>query len=423
MTQSAAIAVGFPPLGTILICSLGAGLMAASGLLGAIADWLVANTPSRFLTPAVFLLGLVCHQLSDAFFVVYLPLCGVIFARGGRPPEVGVFLGFAAFSGAFNAGFFPGIQDIVLLDLTARAASEAGIGDEIYPVSHLWFSMASALVLTGLSWAMCDGLLLRGKTEPERIRQPLQNDSRNGLVAAGLAVMLVISFSAALMIIPGFRPLIDVDAAGVARYAPAFYSGTTILTLATGSAGLAFGFASHRWKSGADVSQAFRTVMNDMTPFILIAIGIGFIVKAVEVSNLGVFAASQLATVLQAAELARPALAALLALGSALADLILFSASAKWAVMAPVLVPALHQAGLDPVAVTAAFRVGDAAFNIINPIQPAAAYALVCARNWVSDMTVGRLIVNMSRYSCMYLVTGVCLLLIWIGSSLPFGLT
>ena len=46
------------------------------------------------------------------------------------------------------------------------------------------------------------------------------------------------------------------------------------------------------------------------------------------------------------------------------------SASAKWAVLAPIFVPILMQVGLSPELTQAAYRVGDSVVNIVTPLMP-----------------------------------------------------
>ena len=56
------------------------------------------------------------------------------------------------------------------------------------------------------------------------------------------------------------------------------------------------------------------------------------------------------------------------------------SASAKWAILAPILVPILMQLGIAPEATQAAYRIGDSTTNMITPFMSYFPLILVMAR-------------------------------------------
>ncbi|ADK99712.1 AbgT family transporter [Brevundimonas subvibrioides] len=430
LTEAPSIAIGYPPFGTILLCSLGAGVMAASGLLHAIADFVARKVPGVLITPAVFLMGLICHQVSDALYVVYLPLCGMIFQTRGRNPVLGVMLGFAAFSGALYASLFPGLQDIVLLGITEQAARAAGIAGTISPMANMWFSSANAVALTLVAWALVDRVVPRfAGASDEATAAPATTrafgdgglpDSR-GLLAAGAASLLVLAGFALLALVPDVSPLRTDTAAGMARFEPLYKSGAAIITLTSAAAGTAYGFASGRWRKLHRVAQAVEASMRDLTPFLLMAIFIAFVVKAIDVSNLGRLAAHHLAELVRASDWHESAIAALLMAVTALADFLMFSASAKWTVIAPTVLPALDQSGVSPAVATAAFRVGDAVVNVVNPLQPAAVYALISATAWDRSLSMARLMGRMAAFAASFFVVGLTMLMIWSALGLPFG--
>jgi aminobenzoyl-glutamate transport protein len=51
-------------------------------------------------------------------------------------------------------------------------------------------------------------------------------------------------------------------------------------------------------------------------------------------------------------------------------NLFVGSASAKWALLAPIFVPMLMELGISPDLTQAAYRIGDSTTNIITPLMP-----------------------------------------------------
>ena len=102
-------------------------------------------------------------------------------------------------------------------------------------------------------------------------------------------------------------------------------------------------------------------------------------------------------------------------------NLFVGSASAKWALLAPVLVPMLMLLGVSPDAATAVYRVGDGATNIITPLMVYFPLVLIFAQRWKKDFGLGSLTAIMIPYSIWLLISGVILVMIWIMLGLDFG--
>lgn len=421
LTQAPRIATGFPPFGTIMLVSVGAGIAVLSGLVEDAARLIGRLSPRRLSTPMVIGLGLVAHQLSDALILIYLPVCAMIFSHHGRHPALGVLAGFAAFSGALYASFGPGLQDLVLLGITHQAAQSAGLEWAFNPLANWWFSAASAVMLLLAGWAVTDCVLERGPLfQP---CAPASDDTAtNGaaLAAAAAAGVAVLGLYAALSVGQA-APLADHQADSLARHAPAFQAGAAFLTLLLASMGAVYAFAAGRWRSAEDIYQALTYGMERLAPFFLMAVFIGFLLAMIDLSRLGDAAVAALTAQLKGSAGQEGLLITALTGATAALDFLVFSASAKWALMAPTLIPAYAQAGLPPELTTAAFRLGDSVTNILNPLQPAAALAILNVRRWAPELSLGRFLACMAVYALAFLTAGGAVLALWIAEGWAFG--
>jgi aminobenzoyl-glutamate transport protein len=97
----------FPPLGLVLVVMMGAAVAERAGLFTALLGSSVKKLPVRFLTPAVFVIGVLSHNATDAAYVVLLPLSAWVYAEAGRHPLLGVAVAYAGISGAFAANLIP----------------------------------------------------------------------------------------------------------------------------------------------------------------------------------------------------------------------------------------------------------------------------------------------------------------------------
>jgi aminobenzoyl-glutamate transport protein len=82
----------------------------------------LANAPRAILTPFVVFFGMCANHASDAAYVVFIPLAGLVYASVGRHPIVGIAAAFAGVSGGFSGNIFPGQLDVLLLGITEPAA-------------------------------------------------------------------------------------------------------------------------------------------------------------------------------------------------------------------------------------------------------------------------------------------------------------
>jgi aminobenzoyl-glutamate transport protein len=103
-------------------------------------------------------------------------------------------------------------------------------------------------------------------------------------------------------------------------------------------------------------------------------------------------------------------------------NLLIGSASAKWALLGPIFVPMLMQLGLSPELTQAAYRVGDSSTNIITPLLPYFPLIVVYCQRYAKTTGMGTLISTMLPYSVTFLLTWTIGLLVWWWLGFPLGL-
>ena len=418
----------FPPLGLILVVMLGAAVAERSGLFTALMTRAMQRVSNAFLSPAIFLIGLLSHQAADAAYVVLIPLSAIIFAAAGRHPMAGIAIAYAGISGAFAANLLPGQFDVLMLGIT-KSATQLLVPDHMLnPLGNWYFTAALGIILLPLTWFVNDriveprlgawtgrppeGDLDHGIADPREGR----GLRRAGWTGAGVAVLF-----AAFLFWPGYTPLIDAGAAGPARLEPFYASlvaGFMLLFLACGWVyGAAVGtIASHR-----DVVKMMTEGLATMTPFLVISFFAAHFIAMFAWSNLGPVMAINGADWLRAQQLPTPLMLIMLLIMSSIFDLVIGSASAKWSAMAPIVVPMLMMLGVSPEMTTAAYRMGDSIFNIVTPVASNFVLVLVLAQRWRKDFGVGSLIALMLPFSVVIGLTGLCLVALWTGFDLPVG--
>lgn len=424
---------GFHPLGYVVVVMLGAGVAERSGLFAAAMSSAVSKAPKFLLTPAVALIGMMGNLATDAAYVVLIPLAGVIFAAAGRHPIAGIAAAFAGVSGGFSANLLPGQLDALLFGITEAAAETIMPEFDANIAGNAFFIIAMTFIFLPVIWYVTDKMIeprlkpiVAGEMESSTagaIKDPdtkLSEGEIKGLRRAGLACLGVIAFWIFLCVGPG-TPLIDESASPEARLNPLFQSlvaGFFILFLA---AGWAFGSASGSVKDHRDVVKMMSEAMTDLSYYLVLAFAAAHFVAMFNWSNLGLIFAINGAAVLEGSSLPDSILLAFIILFGAFVNLFVGSASAKWALLAPVLVPMLMLIGISPEMSTAAYRVGDGATNIITPLMPYFPLILVFCQRWQKDFGLGSLAATMLPYSVLLLIAGLIMTIVWVALGIPLG--
>ena len=430
----------FHPLGYVLVVMLGAGVAERAGLFGTAMRGGVRNAPRWLLTPIVAFVAMMGNLAADAAYVVLIPLAGVIFAAAGRHPIAGIAAAFAGVSGGFSANLLPGQLDALLFGIT-EAAIEAVFGEWQANIAGNWFFIAAMLVLfLPVIWYVTDRVIeprlgryvAPGAAErtaaghpgedvaDEAADTPLSGAERKGLRRAGLAALLVVGLWAFFALGPG-TPLIDETATPEARLTPFYRSLVAGFFMLFLLSGWAYGKATGAIGNHRDLVKMMSDSMGDLAYYLVLAFAAAHFVAMFGWSNLGLILAVHGADGLRALALPAPLLLATIVLFTALLNLFVGSASAKWALLAPVLVPMLILLGISPEMSTAAYRVGDSATNIITPLMVYFPLILIFCQRWQKDFGIGSLAATMLPYSIALLVAGLGLVIAWVALDVPLG--
>lgn len=418
----------FHPLGYVLVVMLGAGVAERSGLFASAMRSAVRGAPVFLLTPVVALVAMVGNHAADAAYVVLIPLAGVLFASAGRHPLAGIAAAFAGVSGGFSANLFPGQLDALLYGITEEAGEILDASYNANIAGNWWFIIALLFIYLPIIWFVTDRIIepRLGKWKPEEgadaasydtESKELTAEQKKGLRNAGIALVGVIGLWVFMTAGPGTPLWLDGEGTeGMEWYqraAPLFSSlvgGFLVLFLATG---WAYGAAAGTIKNHKDLVAMMAEAMKDMGYYLVLSFAAAHFVAMFGWSNLGLISAVHGADAIQSSGLPLPILLGLIVLFSAIINLFVGSASAKWALLAPVMVPMLMLLGVSPDGATAVYRVGDSATNIITPLMVYFPLILVFARRWVKDFGLGSLTATMIPYSIWMLISGILLVVAW----------
>lgn len=429
--------VNFPPLGVVLVAMLGLGVAEHTGFINAALRAMLGVTPKALLTPVLIAVGVLSHVAVDAGYVLVIPLGAVIFYAAGRHPLAGIAAAFAGVSGGFSATFFvPSSLDPLLAGLTQAAARVIDPAIAINPLNNYFFTTTSTFMIIAVGWFLTDKVIeprLRDTPvdgDPAQLPQAMEAMTpaeRRGLWSAVLA-MLIAAAVFVLTLVPADSPWrAPVDAPGgvagqlAVAQAPVMQSIVALIFIFFLIPGVVYGIASGSVKTHRDIIAGMSKSMSGMGYYIVMAFFCAQFIYAFGQSNLGALIAVKGAEALKSMQLPMGLTLFGIILLTASVNLMVGSASAKWGLIGPVMVPMLMQLGVSPDLTQAAYRVGDSTTNIITPLMPYFPLIVVFCQRYVKGTGIGTLVALMLPYSLTLLVTWTLLLMAYWGLGLSLG--
>jgi aminobenzoyl-glutamate transport protein len=415
---------GFAPLGTVLVAMLGIAVAEGSGLISAVLRAVVLSAPSRLLTFVVVFAGVMSHMASDVGYVLVIPLGAMIFLAVGRHPLAGLAAAFAGVSGGFSANLLLGPTDPLLAGLTQEAARILDKGYVVTPAANYYFMAVSAVLVAIAGTWITEKVTVprfgeyRGDEKPEELKE-LSAAERRGL---WMALVVTLLFIGVILwgLVPSGGFLRDPKTNDVLR--SPFLTGIVAVIFFGGAlVGLAYGIGAGTIRSDSDVMKSMEKAMSTMSLYLVLAFFAAQFVAFFNWTHLGVITAVKGAELLRASGIGGIPLIISFIVVTVLLDLVLGSASAKWAVMAPVFVPMLMLLGYSPELTQAAYRIGDSVANIITPLMSYFPLVVAFAQRYDKRAGIGTVMATMLPYSVTFFVFWTLLLIIWYLLGLPLG--
>ncbi|MGL5615952.1 MAG: AbgT family transporter [Sarcina sp.] len=413
----------FAALGTVLVAMLGVGVAEGTGFISAVLRKLVLSTPRTLITVVVVLAGVLSSIASDAGYVVLVPLGAVVFLSMGRHPIAGLAAAFAGVSGGFSANFIFGPTDTLLSGLTTEGAKMINPDYVVSPAGNWFFIIASTFVITIIGTIITEKIveprLGKYKGKKEESMEHLSDEEKRGMKFAVIALIAYIIFIA-LLVMPEGAALRNPKTGEILK-SPFMDSIVVVISLAFFVLGVAYGIGARKIKNDKDIVKEMGKTMSSMGGYIVLVFFASQFVAYFAHTNIGTVIAVKGADILKAANISGLPLIIGFILVTAFINLFMGSASAKWAIMAPIFVPMLMQMNISPEFTQMAYRIGDSTTNIISPLMTYFALIVSFAEKYDEESGIGTLVSTMLPYSVALLIGWTVLLVVWYFTGLPLG--
>lgn len=419
----------FAPLGIVIVAMLGIGIAENSGLISVMIRGLVLASPEKTLTFIIVLAGVVSNLASSVGYVLLVPLAGIIFHSIGRHPIAGMAAGFAGVSGGFSANLIIGTIDPLLAGFSTDAAQSVGDIYSNYEVSvtcNYYFMVASTFLIAVLGTWVTEKLVIprlgeyKGDVKVDKIER-LTKLEKKGLRKA---VFVLIAFFVVIFLgmLPGIGFL---RTPGMPWYtSPVFKGVVTVLFIVVGIIGIVYGVTTKKYKNDTDVMKGMSESMKQLSAYIVLVFFAAQFVEYFNWSNLGIIMAINGANLIDSLNMPIYLLIIVFVIFCGIINLFMGSASAKWALLAPIFIPMfmfLEVQQFSPEFTQVIYRIGDSTTNIISPMMSFFALIIVYFQKYDNKASIGTLVATMLPYSVVFFIGWVIMLIIWVYFNIPLG--
>ena len=420
--------VNFAPLGVVLVSLLGIGVAEHTGLIGVVIKTILGVVPKSLLTPALLLVGIGSHYAVDAGYVLVIPIGGVVFYAAGRHPLAGITAAFAGVSGGFAANFFiPSGLDPLLQGFTLTAAQLYDDNVQVSIVNNNVFTAASTLLIVSVGWFITDRIIeprvrsMEVDGDPDQMPtfEEVRPEEKRGMYAAITTVL--IGLAAMVWWASGSDSSLRFEGSLLNFRAPLMQAIVPLIFLFAVVPAIVHGYVSGSVKSHKDVIKGMTNSMESMAYYLVLAFFCSLFIWMFSQTNIGLLLAIQGAGLLKALDLPGSFTIFGIVVLVGFVNLLVGSASAKWALISAVFVPMLMDLGISPDLTQAAYRVGDSSTNIITPLMPFFPLVVVFCQRYVTRTGIGTLVSLMIPYSLAFLVLWSALLVVFWTLGLPLG--
>lgn len=430
VTSSISNFMGFPPLGITIVATLGIGIAEKSGFVNTALKKLLSFISPKFLTPTVVFVAIVAHVVSDSAYVILMPVAALMFYAKNRHPLAGVATAFAGLAGGFSASFFPSKIDPIMQSFTQSAAR---LMDPEYVVNVLcnyFVSLGSTIGVILVCWYITEKIVepwlnkncpmdLNVDDAEDQLAQTSTQDNTafkwGGLTLLGLVVLLII------LLLPENSILRAPNGSMTSSDAPIMQIIVPLLLIFFAVPGLVYGFISGNFKTSRDITKAMEDITKSLIPFIVFAFFAAQFLYSFNHSGLGVLLALSGADLLTTLSIPPEMTIFAVIVLVGIVNIMITSATSKWAIMAPVLVPMLMAVGISPELTQAAFRVSDSAVNVSTPMFPFYPLIILYCQKYYSKTGIGTLCSMMIPYTIgLFIVLTATLYIFWF-FNIPIG--
>lgn len=371
----------FAPLGNLIVGLLGVGVAYKSGFLNSLFKMIGEKVPRRALTFITVLLGILFSAIPEVGYVILIPLSAILFMNLGRHPSAGICAAFSGITFGYGANFIINRLDSVLLEYASKSSAILDTSYNVNLYGNVIFTVVSTLLLAYVGMFVTERFIIPklGKyyfDEEEPSQEAiLSKKERKGVVISLIATLIVTLILIYCLIkgLPFSGLFLDLSKDsyvdmlfGEGSY---FYLGSvTIFSFMLMFSSIIYGLRVKTIDDNRDIVDGMSYYLKDVASLLVLIFFAAQFCLIFKETNIGLFIVASFSELLNGMQLSGLALVIITFIVVAISTFFVPTASTKWAMLSPVVIPMFMQSSMTPEFALTVFRAADSSMKGLTPI-------------------------------------------------------
>ncbi len=370
--------VGFAPLASFLIATIGIGVATKTGLLKHLFTRFGKKINRFWMTFFLALISILITFLSDVGYVVLIPLAAMFYYYNNRNPIGAIITSFVALISGQGINFVLSNLEYGLSPYTESGAKLIDSNFILGSHSNLFFMIIGTVSLAFLITYITEKITLYKLNKYPVSEEELivTKSEKNGLFLAtiGIIITLLLFIYITIPGLPGSGLLLDMSKT---NYLDQLYSNnsyfmssiTYLISIVLFVGGILYGLGSHTIKSKEDFSKTIYSSLDKIGSFLVLIFLASQLIAIFRRSNIGIVLSAYLVDIVNSLNFSALPLIILIIIVVFIANMFLTSSVTKWAIMSPAIVPSMMKSNITAQFAQIIFRIGESASNIMTPLS------------------------------------------------------
>ena len=444
--------LSFAPLCMLLLTLFGLSVANSTGFLNTLCKRNLIKIDKKILTFIILFLATISSLINDIGYVILIPISALLFLLNNRNPHLGIITAFAGVSFGYGVSIFVGSMEVNLIPDTTTAARLIDSSAHISLTSNLFIIIAFSFILSLVGTIIIEKiiaprlgkykdndeltkteeLVVTDVKELEQQKIEIEKREKRGIKTALITAIVVIILFIYMIIpnLPYSGMLLDMEEDtylgqlfGTNSY---FQDGFTyMMALLLALVGIAYGIGAKSIKNDKDIINGCKDTFAPMGELLMLIFFVSQFTAIFKQTNIGTIIAAWCANAISSISFTGLPLIIFTVIIISIANLFVPTASAKWSIFAPVVVPAFMQSNISAPFAQFILRAGTSITAGITPLLACFAiyigYLNIYNKDKTKPITIHKSIAYILPYFGVIAITWILLIIGWYLIGLPLG--
>lgn len=445
--------ISFTTLSNLLMALIGLGIAQATGLIDVFIKRGLTKIDNKKITFIIIFLATISSLINDIGYVILIPIAALVFLKNNRNPLAGIIAAFCGVAFGYGVTLFVGSMEVNLITTTETAAK---LIDPVYHValsSNLIIIIITSIILSIVGTMIIEKIIIPklgrykdrndlSKTMEIEVIESVEEEEQRKLAEEiyekkGMKYATVSAIIFALFFIYSLIPnlpfsglLLDMNeytylgqVFGPNSY---FQDGFTFMvSLFFIITGLAYGIGAKTIKNDKELLVDSSKYMLEVTALIPMVFFATQFIAVFRKTNIATVITAWGSNIINSLDFSGIPLIILVVLVFILVNLFNTTPTAKWVILAPVVVPKLMQSNISPEFAQFILRATDSMTKGLTPLLPYfvifVGYLNIYNPNKRKPITIGKALKLIAPYCLIISLVWLAIILLWYLTGLPLG--